>query len=114
MRLQQPAGRRPCRSSSDRQRMRSGSEEVHAANATLAKSNLEECLQKSQQPYNLGMTGSSRAFRMIAWYVQVQAATAAAATTRAALQEDKSALESRIQDTLAACAALEAKVEISL
>ncbi len=45
-------------------------------------------------------------------YVQMQAATAAAATTQVALQEEKSALESRLQDNATACAALEAKVKI--
>ena len=49
---------------------------------------------------------------IIALYVQMQAATAAAATTKAALQEEKVALESRLQDNSAACAALEAKVEL--
>ena len=48
---------------------------------------------------------------ILASYVQMQAATAAAATTKATLQQDKSALESRLQDNAAACAALEAKVE---
>ena len=49
---------------------------------------------------------------IIASYVQMQAAAAAAATTSAALQEEKAALESRLQDNAAACAALEAKVEL--
>ena len=41
---------------------------------------------------------------------QMQAASAAAATKEAALNEEKTALEARLQDTTSACTALETKV----
>lgn len=42
--------------------------------------------------------------------MQMQAASAAAATREAALTEEKAALEARLQGASAACAALETKV----
>ena len=42
--------------------------------------------------------------------VQVQAASETAASKEAALLKEKAALESRLQDNIQACAALESKV----
>ena len=44
--------------------------------------------------------------------MQVQAASAAAASKEAALNKEKADLEARLQDTTASCAALETEVNL--